>query len=300
MTNEAETPSITNEKKQPCAMFGALCKLLPERYTKRYPTVAVIRLSGIIGSGRTLFAHDLSLETVGEQIEAAFALPRLKAVALAVNSPGGSPVQTELIYKRIRALAAEKNVPVITFVESVAASGGYWLACSSDEIFASENSVVGSIGVIAAGFGFPEVMKKIGVERRIYTQGENKSILDPFLPEKKSDRDLLLSLQKDIHESFKNLVRERRKDKLMLSEEKLFNGEFWTGKRALEYGLIDGIGDLHSVIKERYGDKITLKKMETRKGWLKRKLSISGVAVSVIDAVLSRVEERISWSRFGL
>jgi len=295
MTTETATEAVSlSPKTQPSCSWKTLCSFLPEKF--RSPVVTVIRLSGVIGGGRSFSSPELSLDTMEDDIEKAFSSPRLKAVALSINSPGGSPVQTELIYKRIRALAAEKNVPVISFTESVAASGGYWLACSGDEIYASENSIIGSIGVIAAFFGFPELMKKVGVERRIYTQGDNKSILDPFMPEKQADVDILLALQKDIHESFKNLVKERRKGKLKSTEKKLFNGEFWTGKRALEYGLIDGIGDLHSVIKERYGDKVIIKKISHKKGFLKRMLSAS----TLIDAVIDRIEARLSWSRFGL
>jgi signal peptide peptidase SppA len=297
--NTETTNDLNNmSKKQPKGKWDALYSLLPERFS--YPVVAVIRLSGVIGGGKTLLSSDLSLETTEEQIEDAFNSPRLKAVAISINSPGGSPVQTELIYKRIRALAAEKNVPVLCFAESVAASGGYWLACCGDEIFASENSIIGSIGVIAAGFGFPDALRKIGVERRVYTQGDNKSILDPFMPQKQSDVDIILALQKDIHDSFIRLVKERRDGKLKETDEKLFNGEFWTGKRALEYGLIDGIGDLHSVIKERYGDNINLKKMESKKSWLKRTLGMGTFCSTLIDAVLDRIEARISWNKFGM
>ena len=296
------TPSSFDEKRQPKRYVDELLERLPlERFINRNPVVAVLRLSGVIGSGKSMDrTPQLCLDSLNEQIEETFNMSRLKMVALQINSPGGSPVQTELLYKRIRFLADEKNVPVIAFVESAAASGGYWLACCADEIYASENSLIGSIGVVAGGFGFPELMKKLGVERRLYTQGENKAMLDPFSPEKKEHVDLFLEVEKDLHDSFKRLVKERRKGKLKGKDAKLFNGEFWTGLRALEYGLIDGIGDMYSVIKERYGDEITIKKMETKKGIIKRIISGQAFLPSLIDAALDRVEARVIWSRLGL
>ncbi|MFV9894600.1 MAG: S49 family peptidase [Rickettsiales endosymbiont of Dermacentor nuttalli] len=240
----------------------------------------------------------LSLDEMIDPIESAFKLPKLKAIALSINSPGGSPVQSELIYKRIRQLADKNKIPVYSFAEDVAASGGYWLACAGDEIFASNSSVIGSIGVISASFGFDEMIKRLGISRRIYTQGENKSILDPFSPEKENDIQILKSVQADIHESFKLLVRERRKEKLKIDEERLFSGEFWSGKTAFELGLIDGIGDLYSVLQEKYGSKIKLKRMVRPKSWLKKRL---GICMNVfIDAIERKVVESSLWNRFGL
>jgi signal peptide peptidase SppA len=243
-------------------------------------------------------------------LEIAFKMPHLKAVALAINSPGGSPVQSSLIGQRIRTLAKEYDVPVIAFAEDVAASGGYWLACAADEIYADDSSVIGSIGVISAGFGFQNAIKKLGVERRVHTAGEMKSTLDPFLRENPDDVDRLLELQHDVFDSFKEMVRDRRKDKLKAPDEELFTGAFWTGRRALELGLIDGIGELTSVMRERYGDKVQFRPVEQRQGWLKQKLGLGantkswslpqGATSSIVEDVLVAIEERGLWNKFGL
>jgi signal peptide peptidase SppA len=256
--------------------------------------VAVLRMQGVIASSGGV-KSSLSLESMNEAIEQAFACDKTRAVALIINSPGGSPVQSELIYKRIRTLSEEKKIPVIAFAEDVAASGGYWLMCAGDELYASENSVIGSIGVMAGGFGFQEAIKKLGIERRLYTQGKNKSVLDPFLPEKEEDVRIIHNIQKDIHESFKNLVRTRREGKLKADEEKLFNGEFWSGKEALEYGLIDNISDMYSVMKMRFGKDVKFKKVNKDKSWLKKKLGIS-----IGDEMLDRLTEKLSLEKFGL
>jgi signal peptide peptidase SppA len=228
-------------------------------------------------------------------------------VALTVNSPGGSPVQSSLIHSRIRALAEEKELPVYVFVEDVAASGGYWLACAGDEIFADESSIVGSIGVISAGFGFTELMRKLGLERRAHTQGERKMLLDPFAPEKAEDVERLEAIQKDIHQSFIDLVKSRRGDKLPKRKHKeIFSGDIWLGKRALGLGLIDGLGDLRSVMRQRYGDKVKLRVVGDTRSWLQRRFGLSDSlshtilpenwATQLIDAA----ESRSLWSRFGL
>jgi signal peptide peptidase SppA len=289
-------------KKQPSSKICVLFKKIPFlKCRKSNPTIAVLRLSGVIGQVGH-FRSGLTMESLNDTIEEAFKLPKLKALALVINSPGGSPVQSELIYKRIRNLAEEKDVEVLSFVEDVAASGGYWLACTGDEIYASENSIIGSIGVIAATFGFQDAIKKLGVERRIYTQGENKSILDPFLPEKESDIKILTSAQKDIHESFKNLVRARRVGKLKGEEGELFSGEFWSGKKAAELGLVDKIDDMYSVIKEKYGEKINIQKVGKEKSWLKRKLGITfnNISLNLIDSLIEKIEIKAFWNRFGL
>ncbi len=268
------------------------------------PVVGVLRLSGVIGSVGPLSRSGLSLAHLAGNIEALFKLPRLKAVALIVNSPGGSPVQSALIAARIREMAEENELPVIAFCEDVAASGGYWLACAGDEIYADESSIVGSIGVIAAGFGFPQLIKRLGIERRVHTSGEKKSILDPFEAEKEEDVERLKELQKDIHDSFNAFVSARRGDKLKAEPEALFTGEFWTGKRALELGLIDGIGHLRPEMRRRYGEEVDLRLVETEKG-LRRLLrfgfrapSLDGGAMA--DAIMASLEERAHWSRFGL
>ncbi len=278
-----------------------LAHLPVKRFKDPPPVVAVLRLAGVIGSMGPL-RGGLTLNGLAPQIEKAFALPRLKAVALAVNSPGGSPVQSALISRRIRDLAEEKKIPVIAFAEDLAASGGYWLACAGDEIYADHNSIVGSIGVISSGFGFPEVLKRFGVERRVHAAGDRKGMLDPFREEDPKDLARLKALHKDIHESFKDQVRERRGERLKGPEKALFNGDVWTGRQALELGLIDGLGELRQVLRQRYGEKLRLKPMESAKPWWRR-LPVGTRLPAPEDwaaGLLSAVEERALWSRYGL
>ena len=258
------------------------------------PTVAVLRLDGVIG-GRGLARRGLNLAGMADAIERAFKLRHLSAVALAVNSPGGSPVQSALIAGRIRALAEEKEIPVYAFCEDAAASGGYWLACAGDEIYAQGASIVGSIGVVSAGFGFPDMLAKIGVERRVHTSGVRKAILDPFRPENPDDVDQLKEIQEDVHEQFIEFVRARRGDRLDASDDVLFSGEFWTGRRALALGLIDGIGDLRGVMRDKFGEKVHLRVVGGRRGWLERRFGLNAV-----DALLDGMEARALWWRFGL
>lgn len=302
MVEETLLTEDGHPKKQPERWLDKILSKIPlERFQNPPPVVAVLRLSGVIGQIGA-YRQGLTLSEMEEEIKAAFEPRRnLKAVVLAVNSPGGSPVQSELISKRIRALSEAKEIPVVAFVEDVAASGGYWLACTGDEIYASRSSIVGSIGVIAAGFGFVDAIKKLGIERRVYTQGENKSILDPFKPKKDSDIAIVKTAQKDIHEAFKQLVRERRKDKLKGDEEKLFSGEFWSGQQALDLGLIDGINDMYSLMQERYGEEVKFRKVQSRKGWLQRKLGFLGssFSTSIAHALANVIEERSLWGRFG-
>jgi len=274
-------------------------------FRSKRPVVAVVRLHGVIGRLGPL-RSGLTLAGLAAVIERAFKLKNLKAVALSVNSPGGSPVQSSLIFKRLRALAEERDVPILVFAEDAAASGGYWLACAGDEIYADENSVVGSIGVVSAGFGFPELIARYGVERRVHTAGENKGMLDPFQPEKPDDVKRLKALQADIHDAFKALVRDRRGKRLKGEENEVFSGAFWTGRQALELGLIDGIGDLRTVLRDRFGDKVQLRLVQVRRGFLGRRLGFRlggepgpeprGWAGEAIAAV----EERLLWNRFGL
>lgn len=291
--------------KQCCGkkLVDKLRMLVPcERFRNPPPVVAVLRLAGVIGESKGLLhSRELSLAGLEKIIDQAFEVSRLKALALVINSPGGSPVQAEYISRRIHDLATEKNIPVISFVEDVAASGGYWLACTGEEIFASRSSIIGSIGVIAGGFGMVEVIKKIGLERRVYTQGDSKNVLDPFLPEKEKDVEILQSVMKDSYEEFTDYVRERRKGKLRGDEKRLFSGEFWSGRTALELGLIDGIGDIRSVMRARYGDKVKLVKVEKEKGFLKRTLGACGAVIPMmVEACVARLEARVMWSRFGL
>ncbi|MFQ5984495.1 MAG: S49 family peptidase [Alphaproteobacteria bacterium] len=266
------------------------------------PVVAVLRLSGVLG-GFGPFPRGLTLAGVASGIERAFSMRGVRAVALSINSPGGSAVQAALIYKRVRVLAAEKDVKVYTFAEDVAASGGYWLACAGDEIFAHECSIIGSIGVITASFGFDEAITRLGIARRVHTAGDKKKMLDPFLPEDPVEVARLKTIQSDIHDSFKGLVRERRRGRLVADEAEVFTGEFWTGRRAKELGFVDGIGDLRSVMRARYGDKVKLRLIGAPRPWLRRRLGVEGVAVSPADwasALLWELEARSLWSRYGL
>ena len=270
------------------------------------PVVAVVRLAGVIGQS-SAFGARINMETVGPMLQRAFRQPGLKAVALEINSPGGSAAQSALIHNRIRALAAERDVPVMAFVEDVAASGGYWLAAAADEIFVDDNSIVGSIGVIYSGFGFQEALGKLGVERRLYTAGEKKSLLDPFLAVNPDDLDRLRRVQGDIHGNFKELIRSRRGARLAESDPDLFSGEFWLGRKAIGLGLADGTGDIRSVLRERYGRKVVMRKIGRRRGWLARRLGPGLVfggdgedAGSLAGDLLGAIEARLWWSRYGL
>lgn len=259
------------------------------------PLVSVLRLSGAIGTGR----RGLSLEALEEDIERAFAPADLAAVALSINSPGGSPVQSALIARRIRALAAEKSLPVLAFVEDVAASGGYWLACAGDEITAEGCSIVGSIGVVSAGFGFTGLMEKLGVDRRVHTAGASKSMLDPFQAERPEDVAHLKALQGDMHASFKQWVRERRGARLRAPETELFEGAFWTGARALDLGLVDRLGDLRGTLRERFGDKVQIRLVNPpRRPGLGRLIGLD--ARSLTDGFAQTLEERAAYARYGL
>lgn len=277
-----------------------LQRLPIERWRNPPPTVGVLRLDGIIAArGR----RGLSLRRFAGAIERAFALRHLKAVALVVNSPGGSPVQSSLLHRRIRQLAEEREVPVFAFAEDVAASGGYWLALAADEIYAEETSLIGSIGVISAGFGFADALRRLGVERRLHTAGEDKSLLDPFLAEEPRDLERLTTLQRDMHETFKRLVRARRGAKLVGEERELFGGEIFTGGTALARGLVDGIGDLRGVMRDRFGERVRLRVVEPERrrfawaGFARPRRFDTGEAAADL---LSHVEERLIWARFGL
>ncbi|MGI9484756.1 MAG: S49 family peptidase [Geminicoccaceae bacterium] len=278
-------------------------------FGKKGPVVPVIRLAGVIGAGGGLRGGEgLSLPGLNSSIERAFKMRGAKAVALAINSPGGSPVQSALIGERIRTLATQHELPVIAFVEDVGASGGYWLALAADEIFADPNSIVGSIGVISAGFGFVDAMKKLGVERRVYTAGEFKSLLDPFRTEDSEGVARLKTIMEDCHANFRTWVRERRGEQLKGEDTDLFEGQVWTGKKALEIGLIDGLGHLHGVLKERFGDDLKMPLVTKPKPWWQRRLRMGGTAPGVdfgdprawIDGALDSLEERALWARFGL
>lgn len=274
-----------------------LSRLPLERFRNPPPVVPVIRLSGVIGHGVGL-RPSLTLAGLAGPIEKAFAMKRAPAVALAINSPGGSPVQSALIAGRIRDLAREKDKRVYAFVEDVAASGGYWLALAADEIYADANSIVGSIGVVAAGFGFQDLIARLGVERRVYTAGRDKVRLDPFQPEKAEDVEKLKTLQAQIHDNFKGLVRERRGPKLRAGDEVLFEGDFWTGETAVGLGLVDGLGHMRTVLRRKFGDKVRLRTVAQEKGWLRRRFRLGGPGWA--DEALAALEERALWQRFGL
>jgi signal peptide peptidase SppA len=272
---------------------------LKDRF-RRGPVVPVVRLSGVIAAGGLLGGRSLSIESVAPLLKRAFDTRGAKAVALAVNSPGGSPVQSALIGQRIRLLADEKGVKVIAFVEDVAASGGYWLACAADEIIVDPHSIVGSIGVISAGFGFQDLIARFGVERRLHTSGERKSMLDPFRPEKPEDVERLTRLQAEVHDGFKDWVRQRRAGKLAADDADLFNGEFWTGRRGVALGLADSLGELRATLQARYGAKVRLPMIGPRRRLLSR-LGLGGGGIETIGpATLAAVEERLHWQRFGL
>jgi len=269
----------------------------------RGPVVPVVRLSGVIASGGLLGSRGLSIESVAPLLKRAFETRGAKAVALSLNSPGGSPVQSALIAQRIRLHAAEKGLPVVAFVEDVAASGGYWLACAADEIIADPSSIVGSIGVISSGFGFQDLIARIGVERRVHTSGENKSMLDPFRPEQPDDVERLKRLQAEIHDGFKDWIRQRRGKLLKGDETVLFSGEFWTARRGIDFGLIDGFGELRATLQARYGDKVRLPVIGPRRRLLSRfglQTGIGGGIDNIGPATLAALEERALWQRFGL
>src|SRR5438270_4343867 len=242
---------------------------VPHRFRSDIPVVPVVRLTGIIGFSTPL-RPGLTLASVAKPLDRAFAWPRARAVALLINSAGGSAVQSHLVFQRIRQLSGENKLPVLAFVEDVAASGGYMIACAADEVFADPSSIVGSIGVIGASFGFTKLIDKIGIERRIYTSGVNKAMLDPFLPENPEHVSRLKAIQEDIHATFINLVKSRRGAKLNGAEENLFSGEYWAAARSMEYGLVDRIGDLRSTLRARYGEKVEMPLVAAKTGWFGR------------------------------
>ncbi len=244
--------------------------VIPKRW-RGLPTVPVVRLTGVIGFSTPL-KPGLTLSGIARALERAFAMGKPKAVALAINSPGGSAVQSHLIFRRIRQLAEEKSVPVIAFVEDVAASGGYMIACAADEIVCDPSSIVGSIGVVGATFGAHEAIRKLGIERRVYTAGEKKVMLDPFLPENPADVEHLKTIQREIHESFIGLVKQSRGARLTGPENTLFSGEYWSARTALGYGLIDRLGDLRAVLRERFGEDVRTPLVSPERGLFGRRM----------------------------
>jgi signal peptide peptidase SppA len=288
-------------------LMDRLMDLVPARWRRGAVVVPVVRLSGVIGAVTPL-RPGMTLAGVAKMLERAFATKHAKAVALMINSPGGSPVQSRQIYLRIRQLAAEKKLPVLVFVEDVAASGGYMIACAGDEIFCDPSSILGSIGVVGGTFGFQELIRKIGVERRLYTAGEHKAMLDPFLPEDPQDVARIKALQREIHAIFIALVKRSRGTRLKGAEDVLFSGEYWAGETSVSLGLADAIGDLRSTLRARYGDKVQMPVIAPPTGLLSGLLgrkSGAGTAVSLDglaglpDEVISALETRAIWARFG-
>ena len=262
---------------------------------KKKKIIPLIRLSGVIGNvGK--FKQGIDLVGQEEIIKKAFSIKKTPVVAISINSPGGSPVQSHLVHDFIRYQAKKNKKKVIVFAEDVAASGGYLISCAGDEIYANQSSIIGSIGVIYSSFGFKDLIDKIGVKRRIYTAGKNKSTLDPFLDEKKEDIERLKNIQLDLHKNFINVVENSRSKKLKKEIGiELFSGEFWSGNKALELGLVDGIGNANNILREKYGENIIIKSFEKNKSWLARKLS----SESQVDKLLNSIEEKSIWQKYG-
>ena len=267
-------------------------------FFKKKTIIPHVRLTGVIGNaGR--FNKGMDLAGQQDILKKAFSIKKIKYVAISINSPGGSPVQSHLIYSYIRQLAEKKKIKVLIFAEDVAASGGYLISCAGDEIYANSSSIIGSIGVISASFGFKELIKKMGIERRIYTAGKNKSTLDPFVDEKEEDIKRLKDIQLELHADFIKVVETSRGKKLRDPEKNnIFTGEFWTGASALKLGLIDGIGNADQILKEKFGEKAVIKKFEKQKSWLGQKLSAS--VEGQLSNTLNSMEEKSVWQKFGL
>ena len=300
MTEKTDIPATSP------GLIDRLMEWIPARLRRGTAVVPVIRLSGVIGAVTPL-RPGMSLAGVARTLERAFATKNAKAVALVINSPGGSPVQSRQIYLRIRQLAAEKKLPVLVFVEDVAASGGYMIACAGDEIFCDPSSILGSIGVVGGPFGFQELIKKLGVERRLYTAGAHKAMLDPFLPENPDDVTRLKALQQEIHTIFIALVKQSRGARLKGADEMLFTGEYWAGETSISLGLADAIGDLRSTLKARYGDKVSTPVIAPSTGMLSGLLGrrSAGTLASLEalpglpEELISALETRAIWAKFG-
>jgi signal peptide peptidase SppA len=289
-------------------LFDKLMAYLPARFRPGVAVVPVVRLSGVIGAVTPL-RPGLTLAGIARMLERAFSVRHAKAVALVINSPGGSPVQSRQIYLRIKQLATEKNLKVLVFVEDVAASGGYMIACAGDEIFCDPSSILGSIGVVGGTFGFQEAIKRLGIERRLYTAGEHKAMLDPFLPENPDDVARLKAIQREIHAIFIALVKESRRTRLKGADDVLFTGEYWAGDTAVSLGLADGIGDLRSTLRARYGEKVLTPVIAQPTGLLSGlfgrrapgagHLSILEGATGLPEELISALETRAIWAKFG-
>jgi signal peptide peptidase SppA len=302
---------MTEKVSNPTGLPGLVDRLkafIPARLRRDAAVVPVVRLSGTIGAVTPL-RPGMSLAGVARTLERAFATKNAKAVALVINSPGGSPVQSRQIYLRIRQLATEKKLPVLVFVEDVAASGGYMIACAGDEIFCDPSSILGSIGVVGGSFGFQELIKKIGVERRLYTAGAHKAMLDPFKPENPDDVARVKALQSEIHAIFIALVKQSRGSRLNGADDVLFSGEYWAGETSVSLGLADAIGDMRSTLRARYGDKVKTPVIAPSAGMLSGLLGRRSAGASVLgqldglaglsDEVISALETRAIWAKFG-
>ena len=280
--------------------------MVPTRFRGDIPVVPVVRLTGTIGFSTPL-RPGITLAGVARLLDRAFSTKRAKAVVLLINSPGGSAAQSHLVYRRVRQLAEEKKLPVLVFIEDVGASGGYMIACAGDEIYCDPFSIVGSIGVVGATFGLDKAIAKLGIDRRVYTSGDRKAMLDPFLPENPEDVARIKAIQEDIHEGFIALVKERRGGKLTGQESALFSGEYWAGEEAHRLGLVDGFGEVRSLLRERFGEKVHMPLIAER-GWFGRKVpgvgarALSGLAggESLGEDLLSAAETRALWARYGL
>ena len=300
MTEKTDIPATSP------GLIDRLMEWVPARLRRGTAVVPVVRLSGVIGAVTPL-RPGMSLAGVARTLERAFATKNAKAVALVINSPGGSPVQSRQIYLRIRQLAAEKKLPVLVFVEDVAASGGYMIACAGDEIFCDPSSILGSIGVVGGSFGFQELIKKVGVERRLYTAGAHKAMLDPFLPENPDDVARVKALQREIHAIFIALVKQSRGTRLKGADDVLFTGEYWAGETSVSLGLADAIGDLRSTLRARYGEKVRTPVIAPATGILSGFLgrrsagtlaSLEGIP-GLPEEVISALESRAIWAKFG-
>jgi serine protease SohB len=283
-------------------LLRPLRPLMPPALRGDIAVVPVVRLSGVIGFSTPL-KPGLSLASVSRQLDRAFSMRGARAVALLINSPGGSPVQSRFIYLRIRALAAEKKLPVIAFAEDVAASGGYMVACAANEIICDQSSIVGSIGVVGGSFGFAKLIDKMGIERRLYTSGEHKAMLDPFLPEKPDDVERLKAVQREIHDDFIALVKESRGTRLKGQEKDLFSGEYWTGRKAVELGLADEIGELRATLRSRFGENVRMPLIPAERSLFGRVRPGIGALLGrndLADDVVTALEERAIWARYGL
>ncbi len=302
IVKKSQDKKIKQDEKQPDVGFlKKIFNVVTFNFFKaKKPKVAVVSLNGVLSHNSSFSGGStLNIANTENKLKKAFEMKNIKAVAICINSPGGSPVQSDLIFNRIKELAKENEVKLYTFAEEVAASGGYWLLVAGEKIFATKNSIVGSIGVVSSGFGFVDTIKKIGVERRVYTIGKNKSMLDPFKPEKKDDVDFIKNLMGNINENFIEHVKDNRKKKLKAKDDDVFNGKFWLGKEAKDLGLIDEIGDYRSIFKNEFGDDVEFVLIDEPKTWLQRKFGMFSPK-NLIDYLIVKIEEKIKLSQFGL